>query len=213
MMYLCQTVILYVAVSVLVVHVCMAAEYGIDYILSDGTVISIPTRDEIRSNMGNQTWMRIFNDNMTYIDNDAFESTGRMIFSTFTAGETHKLEPYLALEDRHYHRRQWHNNTAPHITSINNTYDVISDRTELAKRSSILVVSTYFSEGYKSYYRTDGYNQYYHRYYTPYNYGFKSQYWTPYCSECSFTWFASEYLHSQRGMCIPPCGSVLSTIE
>ncbi|KAK9358722.1 hypothetical protein V1504DRAFT_460284 [Lipomyces starkeyi] len=86
----------------LVIRVSAVPQYGIDYVLRDGTVISIPPINVVRANARNATFMMIFNDNMTYIDNDYFINEGRMIFSVFTNARMHILEPHVPLSDRDY---------------------------------------------------------------------------------------------------------------
>ncbi|KAJ8101976.1 hypothetical protein POJ06DRAFT_248399 [Lipomyces tetrasporus] len=86
------------------VHVSVAAEYGRDYILSDGTIIIIPTITLLRANVRNETFMLLLFDNMTYIDNDAYTSHGQMVFSTFSDSRPHVIEPSVPLSNRNYRR-------------------------------------------------------------------------------------------------------------
>ncbi|KAK9333513.1 hypothetical protein V1520DRAFT_331979 [Lipomyces starkeyi] len=86
----------------LAIRASAVPQYGIDYVLRDGTIISIPPINVVRANRMNETFLRMFDDNMTYIDNDYFINEGRMIFSTFTDGPMHILEPYVPLSDRDY---------------------------------------------------------------------------------------------------------------
>ncbi|KAK9249637.1 hypothetical protein V1507DRAFT_410805 [Lipomyces tetrasporus] len=78
----------------------MAIQYGRDYILSDGTIISMPTETQIDANRRNATFMAQLYDNMTYIDNDSIQNTGRPVFSVFVTGEPHLVTPRVRLEDR-----------------------------------------------------------------------------------------------------------------
>ncbi|KAK9321088.1 hypothetical protein V1517DRAFT_184656 [Lipomyces orientalis] len=106
MIFIARMAILYKVLIILAftVHVSVAAEYGRDYILSDGTIISMPTSTFIRANARNETFMRLLFDNMTYIDNDAYTSTGQMVFSTFSDNRPHVIEPRVPLSNRNYTR-------------------------------------------------------------------------------------------------------------
>ncbi|KAK9243193.1 hypothetical protein V1506DRAFT_545196 [Lipomyces tetrasporus] len=100
-------------------------------------------------------------DNMTYIDNDSIQNTGRPVFSVFVTGEPHLVTPRMRLEDRRYHKRHDNIDRADGLRvyiRANGTEPIEQEmgaapangvrRSKLIKRSAIMRLRSYFGEGH-----------------------------------------------------------------
>ncbi|KAK9481777.1 hypothetical protein V1527DRAFT_78860 [Lipomyces starkeyi] len=127
------------------IRVSAVGPYGVNHILSNGTVVFIPDEATVRANMRNATFMQLLYDNMTYIDNDVFIHQGTMVFSEFVGSEMHILEPHVPLSERHYPRignDTWRHREHGHECK-NEGMSISGNMTTHQKRSAILLLATY----------------------------------------------------------------------
>ncbi|KAK9332229.1 hypothetical protein V1520DRAFT_335565 [Lipomyces starkeyi] len=155
--------VLLTVLVIITTRVSAVGPYGVNHILSDSyfdcTVVYIPDEATVHANMRNSTFMQLLYDNMTYIDNDVFIHQGVMVFSEFVGSEMHTLEPLVPLSERHYPRLEnstWRHGEHSYTykeEEENTSFD--NDTMAFKKRSAILTLATFYSEGQVSWYRSD----------------------------------------------------------